>query len=182
MHQLRDALSQIEGGWTLNLPLPIRVVGVGSPNGDDALAWHVVQQLQATDGVPKDIEFQNVDGGQRLLDLLDGHGTLVLVDALFGRGRPGSIHRFEWPAQRLESMRPGSTHNLRPAEVLELAGALALLPPRVIIYGIEIDNADPAPGLSPCVLNAVDNLTRQIADELAGRRGPAPDAPVNKGL
>ena len=147
-------------------PHPIRVVGVGSPHGDDALAWAVVRDLREQQGLPPEIEFYMVEGGQRILDLLDGRGTLFLVDAVGASTGPGTIHRFEWPDQRVEALRPGSTHDLRPAEALRLAEALGIAPPRVVVFGIEGATIAPQSGLSQAVLAAVPQLVRRLAAEL----------------
>lgn len=146
--------------------LPIRVVGVGSPQGDDALAWRVARMVQEQREWGKDIEFHVVEGGQRLLDVLDGQGTLLLIDALAPGGSPGSIQCFEWLDQRALVLRPGSTHHLRPAEALQLADTLGTLPPRVVIFGIEAASLDPHRDLSPAVAAAVPELVRRIVSEL----------------
>jgi hydrogenase maturation protease len=163
----------------MSCPHPIRVVGVGSPLGDDALAWEVVQNLRERPELRPDVEVYIVAGGQRILDVLDGRGTLLLVDAVATGARPGTIHRFEWPDGRVEAMRPGSTHDLRPAEALRLAAALQIAPPRVVVFGIEVDNVDPQPGLSPFVIAAVPELVRRLVEELEGgpiveRNSPEP--------
>jgi len=145
----------------MSWPRPVRVLGIGSHAGDDALAWAVVRQLQEKEW-PRDIEFQALEGGQRLLEVLDGRGSLVLIDALAPAGQPGAIRRFDWPDPGLAVLRPGSTHQLRPAEVLELAAALGLLPPRVAIWAIEGELFDPRSGLSPKVLAAVPELVQRI--------------------
>jgi hydrogenase maturation protease len=107
-----------------------------------------------------------VEGGQRILDVLDGRGTLLLVDAVGASTRPGTIHRFEWPDQRVEALRPGSTHDLQPAEALRLATALGIAPPRVVIFGIEAESIDFQPGLSQSVMAAVPELVRWLVKEL----------------
>jgi hydrogenase maturation protease len=89
----------------MNRLRPVRVVGVGSPFGDDALAWEVVCRLQREKERGSGIEFHAVEGGQGLLDLLDGRGTLLLIDALSSAAAPGTIQRFEWPDPRIESGR-----------------------------------------------------------------------------
>ena len=150
----------------MNLPRPIRVVGVGSPLGDDAVAWEAIRQLRDRPGLPPGIEFFMVEGGQRVLELLDGRGTLVLVDAVAADDKPGMIYRFDWPDERIANLRPGSTHDLRPAEALRLAAALGIAPQHVLVYGIEIESLDHAPCLSPSVLAAVPELVRQLAVEL----------------
>jgi len=150
----------------MNWLCPIRVVGVGSPLGDDGVAWEAIRQLRHRPGLLPEVEFFMVEGGQRILDLLDGTGTLVLVDAVAAGGRPGTIHRFDWPDQRIANLRPGSTHDLRPAEALRLAAALGIAPPRVLVFGIEIESLGHAPGLSPSVMAAVPELVRRLAVEL----------------
>jgi hydrogenase maturation protease len=149
-------------------PRPIRVVGVGSPRGDDGLAWDVVRKVRERRGFRPELEFYTVEGGQRILDVLDGRGTLLLVDAVRASTRPGTIHRFEWPDDRIESLRPGSTHDMRPAEALRLASVLGIAPARVIVFGIEAETIDPQQGLSQPVLAAVPELVRRLLNELEG--------------
>jgi len=150
----------------MSWPSPIRVVGVGSPLGDDALAWEVVRDLRERQGLRPEIEFHMIKGGQRILDVLDGRGTLLLVDAVGPSTRPGTIHRFEWPDDRIETLRPGSTHDLRPAEALRLASVLGIAPQRAVIFGIEAESTDPQPGLSQPVMAALPELVRRLVDEL----------------
>jgi hydrogenase maturation protease len=153
----------------MSRPVPIRVVGVGSPHGDDAVAWRVTQAVQQQRVWGRDIEFHVVEGGQRLLDVLDGKGTLLLIDALAPAGSPGAIHRFAWPDQRIVVLRPGSTHDMRPAEAIYLAEALGTLPQRVLVFAIEGECFEPHRDLSPAVAAAVPQLTRALVEELAAR-------------
>jgi len=146
------------------MKMPVRVVGVGSPNGDDAVAWEVIRAARALNWDA--VELHTVEGGQRLLDLLDGCGTLILIDALECAGTAGTLQRFEWPDPRLAVLRPGSTHDMRPTEALELAAVLGLLPPRVVIWAIEGERFDPGTGLSPTVAAVVPELMRRLAAEL----------------
>jgi hydrogenase maturation protease len=156
----------------MTCPRPVRVVGVGSPRGDDGLAWEVVRRLRNRTDVPPGIELHMVEGGHHLLDVLDGRGTLLLIDAVVTMAQPGTIHRFEWPDERIEALRPGTTHDLRPAESLRLAAALGIAPSRAVVFGVEVQSTDPQPGLSPSVAAAVPDLVQRLADELntgAGR-------------
>jgi hydrogenase maturation protease len=150
------------------LPMPVRVIGVGSPHADDALGWEVVRRLRKRGGL-SEVELFEVDGGQRLLDHLDGRGTLILIDALTGGGSPGTIWRFEWPDARLDRMAPASTHALSPAAALELACALGLLPPRVVIHGLEIASSQPGDPLSAVAAAAVPRLALRIEEEVLSR-------------
>ena len=145
---------------------PVRIVGVGSPLGDDALGWEAIRKLQSELSPQPGIEFYRLDGGQRLLDLMDGLGSLLVIDALEPKGNPGGILRFNWPDLRLETLRPGSTHQIGPAEALRLASAIKTLPARVVIYGMEAERFDPQQELSPRVRVCLPELIERIAKEL----------------
>lgn len=149
----------------MSWPLPIRIAGVGSPQGDDAVAWHVVRELHDRLGRLPGVELHRLDGGQQLFDLLDGQGTLFVIDAVLGEN-VGTIHRLEWPDRRVEVMRPGSTHLLSPAEALALAATLRTLPPRVLIFAIEAANFNPGDQLSSPLEDAIPKLARRIVDEV----------------
>jgi hydrogenase maturation protease len=157
----------VSGEW-----YPIRVLGCGSPRGDDSVAWEVIRQLGDA-GLPAGVELHAVEGGHQLLDRLDGRGTLVLIDAISSAARPGTIHRFDWPELPIESLRPGSTHDLRPGEAIRLAATLDLLPPHVVVWGIEATRVDARLGLSPAGAAAVPELVRRIVEELNHARDVA---------
>jgi len=150
----------------MSRPSPLRIIGVGSPHGDDAVGWAVVRRLRADFGTSPEIEWHLLEGGQQLLDVMDGRGTLWLVDAV-SSGRPaGTIECFTWPDPRVDILRAGSTHDLRPTEALRLAAVLGLLPPQVMLFGIEIGRLDPDGGLCPEVAAALPQLVQQLALEL----------------
>lgn len=142
------------------------VVGVGRPVGDDAVGWEVVRQLRASVGPTPGVQFHLLDGGQLLLDVLDGAGALWLVDAVQSGAAPGALHRFAWPDACLDGLRAGSTHDLRPAQALQLAAALGMLPAEVTVFGVEIGSLDPGAGLSAAAAAAVPALARRMADEM----------------
>jgi len=149
----------------VNWPRPIRVIGCGSPHGDDAVAWQVVARLR-NEKPALDAELHSVSGGHAMLNLLDGTGSLVLIDAVSAGTESGTIHRLDWPTARAEVLRPGSTHALRPAEALQLASSLGLLPSHVIVWGIEVTGVQPGLGLSRPVAEAVVLLARRVVEEL----------------
>lgn len=163
----------------MSWPAPLRVVGVGSPCGDDAVGWEVVRRLRERPDLPRDIELIMVDGGQRLLDVLDGRGTLVLVDAVAAEGEPGTIHCLSWPDDRLETLRPGSTHDVNPAAALQLATTLGLAPPRIVVFGIEVERVDPESKIGPMALRAIGELVPCLVETLKGTPDPVLAAPVS---
>ena len=116
-----------------------RVIGVGSPHGDDAVGIAVAERLAGT--LPADVEILARDrpGLDLALDLRDAD-AVVIVDAVrAGEGPPGSVCRVA--PDRLASRRELSSHALGVADALALAKALGTLPPRLGIVGIEAGTA-----------------------------------------
>jgi hydrogenase maturation protease len=149
-------------------PAPVRVVGIGSANGDDAAAWQAVKLVRDALDTHNRVEFHLVDGAERLLDILDGRGTLILVDALKASSEPaGSIHRLGWPDDRIPLLRGGSTHGMGPAEALELADTLGLLPRWVVIFGVEAKDLSGGGDICPPVAAALPELARSISMALS---------------
>lgn len=153
--------------------MPVRVIGCGSAQGDDALAWEVIRRLRGDARLPSGVELRSVEGGHQLLDMFDGCPMLIVVDAISSGRAPGLIHRFEWPDARLDTLRPGTTHHMRPAEALELAATLGILPQRVVIFGIEMSHLGSSEGLSQAVAAAVPGVVDGIVEELRDARDVA---------
>jgi hydrogenase maturation protease len=151
----------------MDWPEPVRIIGVGSPMGDDAVAWEGVSNLRGRVGELAGVEFHAVGGGERLLDLLDGKGSLLLIDALAGAAEPGVMHRFAWPDPRLDILQLGSTHGLRPAETLQLAAVLGVLPRKVVIIGIQVTTCKTGAGLSAAVAAAIPEVVDCVVAELS---------------
>ncbi len=143
---------------------PVHVVGVGSPSGDDAVGWVAVGELEKARRAPG-IRFHRVWGGEGLLDLVEGHGSLVLIDTAEHSGSPGTVRRLVGPGDHLEVLQPGSTHQVGVAAALALAELAGMLSPRVVVFAVEAGDLSPREGLSPAVAAALPDLLRQVADE-----------------
>jgi hydrogenase maturation protease len=120
----------------------LRVVGVGSPHGDDRVGWWLADRLAG--GSRAGVEVVRAATPLDLIDDLDGVGTLIVADAVRGGGGPrGSVVIRRWPDEAdLGAGRDGSTHGLGVVEALSLAVALGRLPGRVILFGIEAGDND----------------------------------------
>ena len=107
-----------------------------------------------------------------VLDLLDGAGTVVLVDAMRttdGARDPGAVVRAEsgpdgLPATLRSSL---SSHGLGLAEAVGLAAALGPVP-RVVFLGVEVGDVRAGRGLSPAVDAALPALVEAIVREAGG--------------
>lgn len=145
----------------------VRILGIGSPSGDDQAGWLTVDALAAC-GVhaDRDLAIEKLDRpGAHLISLLDAD-WVILVDAMQSGDRPGRIQRFDQNAW--QGYAHGlSSHGLGVLDALSLARELGTLPPRIDLYGIEIATAGPGDRMSVEVHAAVQQLARRIAADLA---------------
>jgi hydrogenase maturation protease len=141
----------------------VAIIAVGSPHGDDQIAWRVVERLRQKPR--RGIHATAVSEPARVLDHLEGCETLVLVDACRSGARAGTIHRLVWPDPRLRERDNASTHGFSVARVLELAAALGRLPPYVVLIGVEAQSCGPTAEMSPAVRRALPALYRQVLAE-----------------
>ncbi|WP_459867259.1 hydrogenase maturation protease [Endothiovibrio diazotrophicus] len=151
------------------------VLGVGSPFGDDRLGWVLVERLRAS-GFPArvpEVRFETADRpGALLLAALEGVEEAILVDAVEGGLAPGEIVRLEGTAVEGRAESLFSSHGLGVGPALQLGRALGQLPPRLILYGIQLSTVPfaetvDAP-LSVAVADAIDLLLPMIERDLSG--------------
>jgi hydrogenase maturation protease len=144
-----------------------RIIGLGTPFGDDLAGWHVVERLRQVlpDGTYADTTSDPfVVAYEPMAEEL-----LIVIDACHGAGVPGSVHRFEWPDSRLAIDGAVSSHGTQLPAALELARVLGRLPQQVIVFAIEGESTDPGVGISPAVEAAVPEVVAQVMAELAIR-------------
>lgn len=153
----------------------VRILGIGSPHGDDRVGWAVVEALAASGALARHAaEALCCDRpGLRLAALLAGAEHAILVDALRGGGPPG---RVRWLAPGELAVQPDqlSAHGFGVAEGLALARALGTLPRRLSVIGIEIATTRPDAPLSAAARAGVAAAAAEIERELAGGRAAPP--------
>jgi hydrogenase maturation protease len=140
------------------------IVAVGSPHGDDQIAWRVVERLRPK-SVPG-IQVVAVSDPLAVLDYVERCSTLILVDACRSGARAGTIHRFFWPDPRLQEQHYFSTHGFGVVKALELAAALGRLPAHVVLFGVEVQTCRPAAPMSFPVRRALPKLYRHVLAEI----------------
>jgi hydrogenase maturation protease len=147
----------------------LRVIGVGSPDGDDAVGLAVAQQL-ASEGVPPDVEVvARSRPGLDLLEDLRAVDGVVLVDALCG-GDPGAVLRIA--VEQLAAGR-ATSHAFGVAEALSLAAALDVRAAPLRIVAIAVGNgarANPGAPLSRAVRAAIGPACQRVRAELRDLR------------
>jgi hydrogenase maturation protease len=148
----------------------IKVLGIGSPFGDDQVGWKVVdalkQQLSMHTNIDLLVSIENHDRpGVRLIELMSGAHTVFIIDAIKSNSEIGTIHRFK-NHDIFELENRLSTHNMGVSEALQLGSALNALPDNIILYGIEIDITVLASTLSQRVESAMDQLVVRLKNEI----------------
>ena len=145
----------------------LRILGIGSPSGDDQAGWLTVDALLA-EGVHTEGEviIEKLDRpGASLIGLLGDATRVILIDAMQSQDAVGRIRHFgaeDWPAYRHGL----SSHGLGVLDALALARELGSLPPRLDLYGIEIGSANPGEPASKPIQAAARQLARMIAADL----------------
>ncbi|MCP5305622.1 MAG: hydrogenase maturation protease [Chromatiaceae bacterium] len=142
----------------------IRVIGIGSPFGDDRVGWQVVDGLAGR--VPATVDLVTLDRpGAALINWMEHVDHLLLIDAIVSEAvPPGRIVRID----RFDTLSPPpgfTSHVLDLAQTIELADALGVRPRNVELYGISIAQL----GTTLPMPDAVDKVARQLTEALAER-------------
>ena len=139
------------------------IMGIGNPYRQDDGVGVVVARALAACGLPATVVVEQAMAGPSLLELWCNFATVIAIDALAGGATPGRWHVIDAHAGPLPRRTPAdSSHGFGLAETIELARALALLPPALTVYGVEGAAFGVGEGLSPAVAKQVPALVAQI--------------------
>ncbi len=138
--------------------------GVGSPQGPDRLGWLAAERLSAElagrDGLTVDRLGQPSD---LFLHPLAAGDRLLLLDAMRGRGAPGTVMTFSPPGLP-EEFGAVSSHGIGLVDTLALVEALGLCRAGIGILGIEMGPGDAAPALGEATARRLrDEVERWLA-------------------
>jgi hydrogenase maturation protease len=148
----------------------IRIIGIGSPFGDDALGLAAARVLERAP--PAGAQVVVVDRpGASLLDLLDGVDAAILIDAIRSGSPPGTLHDLDLRDVLRSSVRPVSSHDFGVAAAIQLADALGKLPARGRLLGIEIASRSSGAQTGATVRNAVVDVVRRARGWVAAFLG-----------
>ncbi len=138
------------------------VLALGNPlRGDDGIGAAVLSALPA---VPPAVTL--LEGGTPGLELvltLRGYDRVIILDAADMGQPPGTWRRLTPDClQASDPALRGTLHDAGLAEALTLGAALGVLPPEIIILGIQPGEIGWSPGLSPPVVEAIPALCEAI--------------------
>jgi len=142
----------------------ILIAGVGNVlRGDDGFGVEVAQALSRRGNLPAGVTvFEGGIAGIPLVqELMDGYDALIVADAVERGGAPGTIYLIEPDITDPATLDPlalhaslADAHYTEPSQVLVLAKALGVLPPKVYIVG--------------CQPAGYDELGAELSDQVRG--------------
>ena len=141
----------------------IRIIGIGSPFGDDAAGLEIARML--AEAPPSNCEVIVADRpGAALVDLLEGANAAILIDAVRSGAPPGTIHEFAFDELDRCPARLVSSHDLGVAAAVQLAQKLGRAPSVGWVIGIEIAPASTAQlcRLSPQTREAMRRAVERV--------------------
>ncbi len=146
----------------------MRILGIGSPFGDDQVGWRVLKMLQQHEKIiachSDLLQLEYCDRpGLRLLDSMQGADSLILIDAVKTDAAIGTLHQFR--NEEIECIYlPTSTHGIGIDYALKLGRELQVLPKNTVLFGIEIGEILLATNLSSPVKQAATQLANCLVD------------------
>ncbi len=148
------------------------ILALGNPlRGDDGAGIAVLQKLIDSCTLPKNITCRQCSRGGLLDELLSKHyQRAIIVDAAEMGLSPGMWVRFQTPqgnAISIDMETSETIHYFNLAEAVALGEALDLLPPEIVIYGIQPQETGWQPTLSKPVQIAVVEVSKAILEELS---------------
>ena len=135
------------------------VIGVGNRDrGDDGAGVAVVKDLTGCTTHVVDA------GALDIFELWNDDDDVVVVDAMRSGAAPGTVRSFDVRDNPLPDETFSSTHSFGPAAGIELARVLGRMPANLEVIGIEAGDFTAGNSLSPQVTQAVEDVTRRLAD------------------
>ncbi len=145
----------------------VLVIGIGNSfRCDDGLGGAVARKLKALhlDGV--EIIEQSGEGAS-LMEAWKGFDRVILVDAVLSGEEPGTFFRLDSAVEAIpKNFFQYSTHNFSVAEAVEMARKLNLLPPHLVLFGVEGQDFEEGRRLSSPVIKVLPKVIGEVQKEI----------------
>ncbi|MBM4129081.1 MAG: hydrogenase maturation protease [Nitrospira sp.] len=148
-------------------PQKICILGVGNLLlSDEGVGVHVANELMKMELPPNVSVVEGGTDGFRLLNVIIEADRLIVVDAVRGGAKPGSIYRFDIDDVRnCPSGFKTSVHQIGILEVIDLSGLIGRTPKTTVI-GIEPKSLKMGMELSPEIKRKIPRIIELIFEEL----------------
>ena len=153
-------------------PCPILVLGVGNILlRDEGVGVRVVEAMEQL-ALPPGVEL--LDGATAGLDLLDAladRGKVIVIDAVEGDSKPGTVLRLTPEDLVPRDAQSISLHEIGVLETLSAAKQLGIAPQEVIIFGVKPHEVGCGLDLSPEMARLVPEIVALVLAELGDGTG-----------
>ena len=157
---------------------PVVVIGIGSDfrhdDGFGPAAIHALEQseLAALD----DVELMVLDGeATRLIEAWRDRRMAIVIDAVVADSPAGTVHRVDVGSSDFPPARhPSSSHRVDLPEAVELAVALEMAMPDLVLFGVEPADMSLGVGLSPAVSASLDDVIQEVITCATAQPEPSP--------
>lgn len=144
------------------------VLGIGNTIlSDEGLGVRALEMLRNRYDFKPELEL--MDGGTIGIDLLyflEGVDRLLVLDAVLGIGKPGSIYSFEGEEVKKYFRNKVSMHEIGFQEVMALMELRDSHPREIVVMGIEPKCIDIGTELSEEVKSSMEGLLKIVLDKL----------------
>lgn len=141
----------------------LAVLGMGNELlKDEGIGVHIIRCLE---NVPDLGPVRLVDGGTSpdAIDLIQDVERLIIVDAAYGGGEPGTVYRLS--PKEVQAQKPSSVHDLTIVNMLWTMNFLGCVP-EVTILGIEPKEIDWGLELSPELAKRLPQILQLVTEEI----------------
>ena len=147
-----------------SIDVPFTILALGSPHGDDRVAWHVADRLESDPRFTGNVH--RIVSPWDVIDHLDEGCRVVILDACRSGAPVGTIVRRTGQTLREAQERTRSTHGGSLTEALQMARALGKECDDILILAIEIESTGSDREISPPVLQAALELENEVRSRL----------------
>jgi hydrogenase maturation protease len=134
--------------------------------GDEGIGVHAIKAMQGLE-LPSHVEL--MDGGTASLDLLypmRDREKVIIIDAVKGDDKPGTIYRFTPQDITIHKSVNTSMHEVDLMEAITLPEFMGGVEANIVIYGVQPKSLDWSLELTPEVAEAIPKLIKAILKEI----------------
>jgi len=144
------------------------ILGLGNPlMGDEGIGVRAIDEFEKLELSDKIAVHDGGTAGLGLIDLMAEYQRVIIIDAADMGHPPGDVIKFTPKDVRLKMAETIlSPHQIGLAEMLALANALDMLPPELVVIGVQPLRIEAGAKLSPEMEEAIPQIIRIVLKEL----------------